>query len=121
MPRVDDRLLNFVVRNGEIVDEETGSTWTIAGEGVRGPLDGHRLEVAIALDGFWLRHGRQLVFSTHDRRFAGLLERKLTPRELDERTLVLEFAGWDRSGPDLEWRYVEPQLEEGESRLLLSA
>ena len=53
VPRVDDRLLNFVVRNGEIVDEETGSTWTIAGEGVRGPLDGHRLEVAIALDGFW--------------------------------------------------------------------
>jgi DNA repair exonuclease SbcCD ATPase subunit len=69
----------------------------------------------------FLRQGRQLVISTHDRRFAGLLERKLTPREPDQRSLILEFAGWDRSGPDLNWRYAEPQLEEGESRFLLTA
>jgi hypothetical protein len=49
----------------------------------------------------FLRQERQLIVSTHDRRFASLLERKLTPREPDEETLVLDFTGWDRSGPDI--------------------
>jgi hypothetical protein len=52
-PRVGTRWLTFAVRNGAFVDEETGSTWTIAGAAVDGPLDGRRLEVAIALDSFW--------------------------------------------------------------------
>jgi hypothetical protein len=52
-PRVGGRWLTFAVRNGAFVDEETGSTWTIAGAAVNGPLDGRRLEVAIALDSFW--------------------------------------------------------------------
>jgi Protein of unknown function (DUF3179) len=53
VPRVGTRWLTFVVRNGAFVDEETGSTWTIAGEAIDGPLDGRRLEVGIALDSFW--------------------------------------------------------------------
>jgi len=52
-PRVGTRRLTFVVRDGAILDEETGSTWTIAGEAIDGPLDGRRLEVALALDSFW--------------------------------------------------------------------
>ena len=45
-----------------------------------------------------LRTSRQLIISTHERRFAGLLERKLAPRSATDATLVLEFLGWDRSG-----------------------
>jgi hypothetical protein len=53
IPRIDGRGLTFVVRDGAIVDEQTGSTWTIAGVAVGGPLDGRRLDVALALDSFW--------------------------------------------------------------------
>jgi hypothetical protein len=42
---------------------------------------------------------RQLILSTHDRRFASLLRRKLTAREAEARTLSYEFAGWTRQGP----------------------
>jgi hypothetical protein len=52
-PRVGTRRLTFVVREGTFVDEQTGSTWSIAGEAIDGPLDGRRLEVAVALDSFW--------------------------------------------------------------------
>ena len=57
-----------------------------------------------------IRSSRQLVISTHERRFAGLLERKLAPRSPDESTIMLEFLGWDRSGPSTTTRRVEPQL-----------
>jgi DNA repair exonuclease SbcCD ATPase subunit len=46
-----------------------------------------------------LRIKRQVVVSTHERRFAQLLERKLTPRHDGDRTIVHEFVGWARSGP----------------------
>lgn len=46
-----------------------------------------------------LRIKRQVVVSTHERRFAQLLERKLTPRHDGHRTIVHEFVGWARSGP----------------------
>ena len=52
-PRVGTRWLTFAVRDGTFVDEQTDSTWTIAGEAIDGPLDGRRLEPAIALDSFW--------------------------------------------------------------------
>ncbi len=53
IPEVGNRRLTFVVRDGEIVDDQTGSTWTIAGEATEGPMAGNRLEVAIAIDSFW--------------------------------------------------------------------
>jgi hypothetical protein len=53
MRRLDGRRLTFVVKDGAIVDEETSSTWTIVGEAIAGPLEGRRLRVALALDGFW--------------------------------------------------------------------
>jgi DNA repair exonuclease SbcCD ATPase subunit len=46
-----------------------------------------------------LRIKRQVVVSTHESRFAQLLERKLTPRNDGDRTIVHEFVGWARSGP----------------------
>lgn len=57
-----------------------------------------------------LRTDRQLIISTHERRFARLLERKLAPRAENESTEIIQFVGWDRSGPAVEQRTVEPQL-----------
>jgi hypothetical protein len=57
-----------------------------------------------------LRTRRQLVLSTHERRIAGLLERKLTPRGSGDRSIVLQFEAWDRSGPSVIARTVEPEL-----------
>ncbi len=68
-----------------------------------------------------LRTSRQLIISTHERRFAGLLERKLAPRSTNDATLVLEFLGWDRSGPSVESRRVEPQLLERPIRVVGAA
>jgi DNA repair exonuclease SbcCD ATPase subunit len=42
---------------------------------------------------------RQLVVSTHDRRFGRLLERKLRPVTTEQRTVVIELTGWGRGGP----------------------
>lgn len=47
---------------------------------------------------------RQLLVTTHDRRFAALLERKLGAREPGRRTLHLLFSSWDRDGPRVETR-----------------
>src|ERR1035437_3536652 len=46
-----------------------------------------------------IREQRQLIVTTHDRRFAELLLRKLAPRQRTERTVVVEFEGWTREGP----------------------
>jgi DNA repair exonuclease SbcCD ATPase subunit len=46
-----------------------------------------------------VREHRQLVLTTHDRRFADVLTRKLAPREAGSRTLLHEFSGWTREGP----------------------
>jgi hypothetical protein len=45
--------VTLVVEDGEFIDEETGSTWTIAGVAVDGPLAGSRLERFEHLDTFW--------------------------------------------------------------------
>jgi hypothetical protein len=53
VPVADGRRLTFVVQDGRIVDEQTGSQWSIDGRAVDGPLVGTRLEVAVAIDSFW--------------------------------------------------------------------
>lgn len=65
-----------------------------------------------------LRLRRQLIVSTHERRFASLLERKLAPRAEDSRTKVIRFTGWDRSGPTVNEYSVEAQLLEDPIRLV---
>jgi DNA repair exonuclease SbcCD ATPase subunit len=49
-----------------------------------------------------VREQRQLVVTTHDRRFADVLARKLAPREGGVTTLIHEFDGWTREGPVLQ-------------------
>jgi DNA repair exonuclease SbcCD ATPase subunit len=49
-----------------------------------------------------LRDHRQLVLTTHDRRFASLLGRKLAPRQHASRTLLHEFTGWTEEGPQVQ-------------------
>jgi DNA repair exonuclease SbcCD ATPase subunit len=48
-----------------------------------------------------LRESRQLIVTTHDRRFAGLLARKLAPREMGSRTVRVELEGWTEDGPEV--------------------
>lgn len=54
-----------------------------------------------------LREHRQLIVTTHDRRFASLLERKLEPRVDGARTILHEFGGWTREGPTVSTRVPE--------------
>jgi len=42
---------------------------------------------------------RQLIVSTHDRRFSRLLAKKLRPVGANKRTRVIELDGWSRRGP----------------------
>jgi DNA repair exonuclease SbcCD ATPase subunit len=49
-----------------------------------------------------VREQRQLIVTTHDRRFADVLARKLAPREGGVTTIVHEFEGWTREGPVLQ-------------------
>lgn len=65
-----------------------------------------------------LRLRRQLIVSTHERRFSSLLERKLAPRAEGSRTKIIKFTGWDRSGPTVQEYFVEPQLLEDPIRLV---
>lgn len=51
---------------------------------------------------------RQLVISTHDARFAALLERKLRP-EGEAKTIVVELSGWHREGPSVSQRRIEAE------------
>ena len=43
-PRIDDRVLHFRYDDGRFIDEETGSTWSITGSAVAGPLQGRQLD-----------------------------------------------------------------------------
>ena len=49
----DTEILSFTVENGAIVDQETGSTWTVAGVAIDGPLAGTTLDRVPHLDTFW--------------------------------------------------------------------
>lgn len=48
-----------------------------------------------------IRSERQILVTTHDRRFARLLDRKLRPRVGNDSSVFIEFDSWDRSGPTL--------------------
>ncbi|MCY4573708.1 MAG: DUF3179 domain-containing (seleno)protein, partial [Gemmatimonadetes bacterium] len=53
-PVAGGRRLTFEVRDGAIVDTETGSVWSVAGEAISGSLQGERLElVSDAYVAFW--------------------------------------------------------------------
>ena len=48
--RLDDRVLDFELRNGEVVDQQTGSIWNgVTGEATAGELAGRRLRMLPAL------------------------------------------------------------------------
>jgi DNA repair exonuclease SbcCD ATPase subunit len=68
-----------------------------------------------------IRQQRQLIVSTHDRRLASLLERKLAPRTDGETTRLVTFTSWTRQGPEIEQRLVEQQLKEGAERRFVIA
>jgi len=59
-----------------------------------------------------IREQRQLIVTTHDRRFADVLLRKLAPRDPDTRTLVIEFSAWTREGPEVAESSVQPSIIE---------
>ena len=65
-----------------------------------------------------LRRARQVIVSTHERRFAELLERKLSPRRVQDRTLIHEFVGWQRAGPLIKSRMTADQLADGAFRVI---
>ncbi|MDE0268962.1 MAG: AAA family ATPase [Acidimicrobiaceae bacterium] len=65
----------------------------------------------------FLRTRKQLIVSTHDRRFADLLRRKLAPRDAEDRTVVHEFIGWHRQGPTVKTAY--PSYETDIEQLLV--
>jgi len=45
--------LAFIVREGRFIDRQTGSTWTLLGEAIAGPLRGEHLEPLNHLNTFW--------------------------------------------------------------------
>ena len=57
-----------------------------------------------------IRERRQLIVSTHDSRFAALLERKLRPVSESQRTIVVELSGWSSEGPRATQRDVARDL-----------
>jgi DNA repair exonuclease SbcCD ATPase subunit len=57
-----------------------------------------------------LRERRQVIITTHDRRFASILERKLTPRTDDQSTLHVHFGGWSADGPEVTVKPIERQM-----------
>lgn len=57
MRQLDERLLTFELKSGDLYDRETGSRWTITGRSVDGPLRGQQLQQVTAGDYFafaWL-------------------------------------------------------------------
>ena len=52
-PSAGGRTLTFRVEDGKIVDEETGSTWTVLGRAVEGPMAGEQLRPVVHGDHFW--------------------------------------------------------------------
>ncbi len=57
-----------------------------------------------------MRERRQLMVSTHDSRFASLLERKLRPVSDDQRTILVELSGWSSVGARVTQRDIVPDL-----------
>ena len=57
-----------------------------------------------------MREQRQMLLSTHDRRFASLLERKLRPVAESQRTILVELGEWSSEGPSVTQRDVARDL-----------
>jgi DNA repair exonuclease SbcCD ATPase subunit len=57
-----------------------------------------------------MRDRRQLIVSTHEDRFGGLLERKLRPVSPSQSTQVIELSGWSRYGPNVEQRGIQAEV-----------
>jgi len=55
-----------------------------------------------------IRDERQLIVTTHDRRYADILLRKLSPREDGVRLIVHDLEGWTRQGPSVHRSRPEP-------------
>lgn len=53
------------------------------------------------------KDNRQLLISTHDKRFGDLLSRKLRPTGPESRTVVIELDGWKREGPSVSLREIK--------------
>ena len=58
-----------------------------------------------------MRERRQLIVSTHDKRFASLLERKLRPVAESQRTIFVELNGWSSEGPVTNQRDITRDTE----------
>jgi DNA repair exonuclease SbcCD ATPase subunit len=56
-----------------------------------------------------IRDHRQLIVTTHDRRFADVLVRKLSPRDTNQTLVVHDFHGWEPNGPLIETSRPAPQ------------
>lgn len=52
-PEIDGRELTFELGGRGIVDRETGSTWSILGRAISGPLQGEELLPELWIDSFW--------------------------------------------------------------------
>lgn len=52
-PFVDGEKLTFIMEDGQIMDENTGSTWNLAGQATAGPLAGMELTRIVSGDHFW--------------------------------------------------------------------
>jgi exonuclease SbcC len=52
------------------------------------------------------KNRRQLLLSTHDARFGGVLHRKLRPRDGNGRPMVIELNSWRREDPTVTTREV---------------
>jgi hypothetical protein len=53
IPEADGRSLTLRAEGDRVLDEETGSTWSLAGRATSGPLEGTELERIAHLDTFW--------------------------------------------------------------------
>jgi len=56
-----------------------------------------------------IRDHPQLLITTHDRRFADVLVRKLSPRDSHQTLIVHDFEGWTRDGPVIHTERPEVQ------------
>jgi hypothetical protein len=52
-PNLDGQKLTFRVEDGQILDDQTDSTWNILGQATEGPLAGESLEHIVHGDHFW--------------------------------------------------------------------
>ena len=51
--KVGGQMLTFSLQDGQIVDDQTGTSWNILGEAIDGELAGEQLERIVSGDHFW--------------------------------------------------------------------